>query len=542
MALVVFTQWHFLPHFNDTIFDTGILRGTDDKMNELTRVRGIASRPLGEVFQGRGHNNVLPAVVTNALSAVLPLITAYNLIIFLIWPLGAWAVYLLSRELGANLMGGLMAGIFFALAQPVWDLIQYDSLDYGMIFWCPLLVFFLLRVRASRQARWCVGAALCIVGVGLTNYYYLLVCAVFGALLLAHTLLPGLWPWQRAEPGAGRPALRLSLAAAAGILVLLPSLIAEGQFLEQIRGHEIGLRSLGMLEPGHGVITSLSTYLLLSSWSMIPGAFMLASLLIRSGRWRQRLFLAMAGIIIIVAISTLRNNADYLARWIERLPALWRMYRLETMAVLPLSLFCALGGWGLSAILAWNEGAAAKVINWICLAAILVFSIIQYGWGRADLARQTPHFELPRPLTRILQETAPEREVLLLNTSPIYQTVIALKFYIPYLTGRREHLLEDGLRRGLLADLFPDGGWAPNPPGPSRAGAAIPSREILRAHLNKACPVVVVHINQAAAEDRLEPYKAALKERMGLKICWSNGSWIIARPGGCAGCGATRGL
>ncbi len=108
-------------------------------------------------------------------------LTAYNLTLFLTWPLSAFAVYLLVVFLTRREDAAVLAGLAWAFTP--YRLSELGHLQSLSAYWLPLMLLGLHGFLARRRLPWLVlfGAAwLC---QSLANGYYML----FGAVLI------GMW-------------------------------------------------------------------------------------------------------------------------------------------------------------------------------------------------------------------------------------------------------------------------------------------------------------------------------------------------------------
>lgn len=159
----------------------------------------------------------------------IPLMDPVNLPAFLaFWPLGptlAWAG-LLAWNVGLAFVGGAAlarevagprAASFGALATAAAPFLV-GVVDFGIteswtVGWLALHVALLLRYARLGQARWAVGAGLCLGFVALSGWY----SALFG--LIAEAMLVPALLWRTRRPG-------LVLQGGIGLVMVIPALMA----------------------------------------------------------------------------------------------------------------------------------------------------------------------------------------------------------------------------------------------------------------------------------------------------------------------------
>jgi hypothetical protein len=147
-------------------------------------------------------------IASQGLQAAL---VVHNLLVLFAYVLAFLGAYLLARELGAGLWGGLAAGAAFAYAP--WRLIQTSHLHVISSGGIPLALYLLLRGYRRSSARlivagWLVAAWQMTLGftLGLQLVYLLPVLALFAAV-----------EWHR--HGRPRPTRAVAVATVAGIYV-----------------------------------------------------------------------------------------------------------------------------------------------------------------------------------------------------------------------------------------------------------------------------------------------------------------------------------
>lgn len=108
------------------------------------------------------------ALLALPLAPLIGHVAAYNVLVLLSFALAAWSAYLLAREVGASEAGAYLAGFAFGFTgyHYAHALGHLNLLAYQWIAF--FLVFFLRHVRSGRR-RHAFGAALMLVGAGLTD-------------------------------------------------------------------------------------------------------------------------------------------------------------------------------------------------------------------------------------------------------------------------------------------------------------------------------------------------------------------------------------
>ena len=110
-------------------------------------------------------------------------LTAYNLALFLTWPLSAFGVYLLVLFLTDRADASFLAGLSYGFTP--YRMSEYGHIQMVSSYWLPFALLALHRYLAERRARWLVmfGAAWLL--QSLANGYLMLFGAVFIGLWLA---------------------------------------------------------------------------------------------------------------------------------------------------------------------------------------------------------------------------------------------------------------------------------------------------------------------------------------------------------------------
>jgi len=147
-------------------------------------------------------------------AALLGPVAAYNLLVLMAFPLSAFAMYLLTRNMGLSYVAAWGSGIVYGFA-PYLPVHGQHHLQQTGIHWFPLLVLCLRRIRVSGSSKWIVGAVLCYAMAAYSSLYF----AVFAALLSGFILLFNMWK----DRSMIRVILiRISLFALLCMVVLMP--------------------------------------------------------------------------------------------------------------------------------------------------------------------------------------------------------------------------------------------------------------------------------------------------------------------------------
>lgn len=222
-ALAVVATWPLVPQMRSRIAsDTG-----DPILNTSILVWNATTVPLSSAWYDAPHYYPTPGAttLTENLLGVYPIATpvywlthnpllAYNLTLFLTWPLAGLAVYLLVRHLTGREDASFIAGLAFAFTP--YRAPALAHLQTLTTFGVPLLALGLHGYLRDRRRAWLVLAALAWVHQGFANGYYIL----YGALFV------GLWVLYFCSTGERwRTVPAMALALAAGSLPLLPMLL-----------------------------------------------------------------------------------------------------------------------------------------------------------------------------------------------------------------------------------------------------------------------------------------------------------------------------
>lgn len=96
---------------------------------------------------------------------------AYNLLLFLSFPLSALAMYLLALEVTKSKYASFVSGLIYSFSlYHLWH--GFSHLDLSQTQWLPLYVWSLLKLYRQKNIKWSVITALIYLGMFLTSYYY----------------------------------------------------------------------------------------------------------------------------------------------------------------------------------------------------------------------------------------------------------------------------------------------------------------------------------------------------------------------------------
>ena len=148
-------------------------------------------------------------------------IVAYNLAVFLAWPLSAFAAYLLVRAITRREDAAIVAGVAFGFAP--YRVAQLSHVQVLSSYWLPVALLGLHKYLADRRARWLVvfGAAWLL--QALSNLYF----AFFGSVIVALWML---YFGSRREVWRALPAIAATWIAAS--LPLVPVLLKYRAILD----------------------------------------------------------------------------------------------------------------------------------------------------------------------------------------------------------------------------------------------------------------------------------------------------------------------
>ena len=114
--------------------------------------------------------------------------TAYNLLILVTFALSGWTMYLLARHLTSDTSAAWLAGLVYAFS-PYMLTRGTGHLNYLSGEWMPLYVLCLLRLLETRERKWALGGAVCLLLTAYCEYYYLIYLTLFTAFYLGWRLL-----------------------------------------------------------------------------------------------------------------------------------------------------------------------------------------------------------------------------------------------------------------------------------------------------------------------------------------------------------------
>lgn len=531
-------EWRFAPYVDVLAFDTRVLGGFHrniiDEVNQAQSGQDGLPRCLSEIAGAPPsdrhpchYHNILPPLLLRGVGSVLELVLAYNLLTLLAWALACACTYALSRQLGASRLGAVAAGALFGLSPPVWFVMRYDSLDYKMMFWLPLFALTLLRARQPGNGRWVVAAGLTMLGLGATNYYYLMGAAALGLALAADTLVPGKGPGA-AHRGL-RPLRNLVLAGLLGSALLAPQLRAEVAAQQQAHRRVDQQQTVARMGGYADLGDALRGLRLSTPWSVALAALLAPALLRRRGRghWRDRLLLGGVGLLMLACLLLYMTNVRSLAPWLASSTVLWRLQRLHMALALPLVLLAAVAGQGLSAAL---DSLRRPRVRQLATAAVVAVGVSLGSWSAGSLdryARSHPAFDAPPGLRRLLRSTR-QSSGLAVFYRPVGQDPLAeLWQHLPEIYGHQVIDPEDWRYLALSRRLDPDS--APRPP---RHGVDSEWDGTVT-ELAQRCHLVLVKFDQraAAGQDTLSPRH--LMQRMGLVKVWGGEGWLAAHHPWC---------
>ncbi|MGE3473957.1 MAG: discoidin domain-containing protein [Vicinamibacterales bacterium] len=199
----------------------------DPILNTSILVWNATTVPLSPAWYNAPHYYPTPGAttLTENLLGLYPIATpvywltgnpllAYNLTMFLTWPLAGWSVFLLVRRLAGRDDAAFLAGLAFAFTP--YRAVALAHLQTVATFGVALLALGLHGYLHERQRRWLVLAALAWLHQGFANGYYIL----YGALFV------GLWVSYFCSPAdRWRALLPIGVALAAGSVPLMPMLL-----------------------------------------------------------------------------------------------------------------------------------------------------------------------------------------------------------------------------------------------------------------------------------------------------------------------------
>lgn len=202
--------------------DTG-----DPILNTSILIWNATVRPLSDAWWNAPHFFPSPGVVafTENLLGLYPLasplywatgngVLAYNLTLFLTWPLSALAVYLLVRRLTDDVRAAFIAGLAFAFS-PM-RAVAVPHIQTMATFGLPLCLFALHAYVQDRRWPWLVLFGAAWLHQGVANAYYIL----YGALTV------GLWVLYFCSTRERvRLVLPVALTGAVASLPLVPMLL-----------------------------------------------------------------------------------------------------------------------------------------------------------------------------------------------------------------------------------------------------------------------------------------------------------------------------
>ncbi|MDD5629576.1 MAG: methyltransferase, partial [Elusimicrobia bacterium] len=174
--------------------------------------------PVGQTFNPRERHSLHLYLASLFRSAPQPFGT-YNLAMLVFLALNGFAMYLLAREFFASRAVSFASGILFMLNSYTLVKATIGSLQKVALFWLPLYMVFLLRLRRSHGLGDLLAALLFLQLMMLTYPVYACYALIFTAVLMAYDLVRK----QRSWTFAGQAALLIGLffACSVGVDYLL---------------------------------------------------------------------------------------------------------------------------------------------------------------------------------------------------------------------------------------------------------------------------------------------------------------------------------
>lgn len=521
LVVILASEWSFLSEAGSIAFDTRRLQPThDDKFNELMvadevhlRAVGVSLLALPHVFPRHdailphlSHFNQLPPLLLKGLSEILPRHLAYNLLHLVAWLISGLALFGLSRRLGASTAGALSGGLLFILSPVLRSTLRYISLDFGMVFWLPLLGLSLLKAAQLGRKRDIGIAAAVIVGLAATNYYYFLsgigLCV---ALLLARSPL-----FKGERSGEAR---RVLISIGLGALLVAPQIIAQAKSLGLDAGTSHGHR-ISFLSSSRDI--QIAGMFWHSPWVVFVGSLGLIGVFLARRGVERITCMALAVLVVLSSGANLLLMVDIpaIAEAIDATPMLWRMRRVEAFWLLPAILGCALAGVGLSGLARLLPRRGATAVPAVGLVTILGLS----AWAGSELEARSekwPTRQIPDAVLEYVRSTDPSTRLTTLERGSNVNGMGFLMNDLVEMTGRE---------------------WSPRITDTPREGDLFKQNKRMRL----SCPVVVLLIISDEAHPGSSPSPSypvphAALEALDLEVELNVESWMLARPRGCYG-------
>jgi hypothetical protein len=148
-------------------------------------------------------------------------ILAFNVAVFLTWPLSAFAAYMLVRSLTRREDAAIVAGVAFGFAP--YRVAQLSHMHVLSVYWLPIALLGLHKYLDERRARWLVVFGVAWLLQALSNLYF----AFFGGVVIALWLL-----YFGSRRDAWRALMPIGVTWIAASLSLAPVLLKYRAILE----------------------------------------------------------------------------------------------------------------------------------------------------------------------------------------------------------------------------------------------------------------------------------------------------------------------
>ena len=518
-------EWSFLPLADEMIYDgRAFCPVLDDKADEFPSPnRGLIGGPW---FNQREK---LPIVLSKLMAVVLPEYLAYNLLHLIAWILAGLATFGLGRKLGASNLAAATGGLMLVLSPTFRGILRYQSLDFGMVFWLPLLGLVLLRAAQPGRRRDLVAVALVVMGLCATNYYYLVSGMTLAAALLVTASLK-FTPEERAKK-----IKRILIAVGVGFVLTVPQLALEISDMRFQGG-------MGYLTDVNLISARMEFNSVFVPWALFVLPLFVASLLLSwktAASRRTRCALGGLALLWFGLVMLLCFGQALIAEFVDALPLFWRMRRVDRFMVLPLVLVCVLAGLGLSDL---AKRLGPRYGSGLIAASLVVTMGLGLWTSRtlAEEARRWPSYDLPEAVVETLRREDPSTMFWFFCTERLDGSGL-LRFDLGHKTGLT--FLEEHSEPNIPRDLFSGFrlGWerrvGPTPPDElNPLGARERVRggvRTVRRHLDALCPVVLILDVQIDGLGRSNDLISALLRSQALEQVSEVGKWVIARPSAC---------
>lgn len=276
--------------------------------------------------------NLLNGLVSIPLQMVMPLSTAYNLIVLISYPVGAFGMYLLARDLTADRRAAFVAGAVFGF-------FPFSAMHIGIAPWIPYALLYIIRMfdgtgicpTSRRSARNAALAAM-FTGFAFLSEYHSPI--LLGGFLVISTLYSAFMK----RSGIPRQVIRFCLVCALFVAPVLGFAIKE---------YSAGaIRAEWILGPGAGLSGLISPPGIFSGWLPLSpvslGAIAMVALGIRL-YWRAERLILLLIVSIVISISLLPITTSAVTIIIPLIAALaayglkgrhWRISAVALMIVL----------------------------------------------------------------------------------------------------------------------------------------------------------------------------------------------------------------